>query len=180
MSQTTMTPRRVPFFVPMLNPLVRWMIRRGIRLGPASSPMVLLTIRGRKSGVSYTNPVNVFHLDGRRYVFATFGETSWVKNIRAAGRAELTEGGRRFTVGSRELPPDEAGPILRKALTPLLRSPAAAALGRFYAVRADSPFEDFVAEARRHAVFELREMLDTAPVGRAEDRRAVGSVGRRA
>src|SRR3989442_13962448 len=108
MSSPTAKTHGVPFFVPMLNPLIRCLVRRGVRLGPQRSPMVLLTIRGRRSGASYTNPVNIFHLDGKRYVFATFGETSWVKNIRAAGRAELTEGRRILTVDSRELRSDEA------------------------------------------------------------------------
>ena|SRR2546428_1725840 len=158
MSSPTVSRRGVPFFVPMLNPLIRGLVRLGFRLGPKRSPMVLLTIRGRKSGASHTNPVNIFYIEGRRYVFATFGETSWVKNIRAAGRAELTEGRRRLDVEAVELRPEEAAPILREALTPFLRSAATAmALGRFYAVRAGAPIEDFVTEARRHAVFELRE-----------------------
>ena len=158
MTNTTAKPHGVPFFVPMLNPLIARLVRSGIRLGPRRAPMVLLTIRGRKSGASHTNPVNIFYLDGRRYVLATFGETSWVKNIRAAGRAELTEGRRRLAVDAIELRPEEAAPIMREALTPFLRSPATAmALGRFYAVRSDAPLEDFVTEARRHAVFELRE-----------------------
>jgi deazaflavin-dependent oxidoreductase (nitroreductase family) len=153
---TTKSPH-VPFFVPMFNPVIRALVRRGIQLGPKRSPMVLLTIRGRKSGTSYTNPVNIFHLAGRRYVFATFGETSWVKNLRTAKEAELTEGGRHLAVDALELRPEDAAPVLREALTPFLESPAALALGRYYSVRAGAPLEDFVSEARRHAVFELRE-----------------------
>ena len=158
MSSAIVKSHGVPFFVPMFNPVIRALVRLGIRLGPKSSPMVLLTIRGRRSGTAYTNPVNIFHLDGRRYVFATFGETSWVKNLRAAGRAELTEGRDRIAVDAIALPPESAAVILRRALAPLLRSPALAmALRPFYAVRRDAPLTDFVAEARRHAVFELRE-----------------------
>ena len=163
MSSATIGRRGVPVIVPLLNPLIRTLVRRGIRLGPKRSPMVLLTIRGRKTGASYTNPVNIFYIEGRRYVFATFGETSWVKNIRAAGRAELTEGRRRLDVEAVELRPEEAAPILREALTPFLRSAAAMALRRFYAVRADATVEDFVTEARRHAVFELRELSTAQP-----------------
>ena len=157
MSSTAMRPVGVPFFVPIFNPFISALVRLGIRLGPKGSPMGLLTIRGRTSGASYTNPVNVFHLDGKRYVFATFGETSWVKNLRAAGRAELIEGRDRLAVDAVVLPVDSAALILRRVLTPILRSPAMAmALGRFYSVRRDAPLEDFVAEAQRHAVFELR------------------------
>jgi len=160
MSITAMKPHRVPFFVPMFNPFVRVLVRLGIRLGPQRAPMVLLTIRGRKTGASYTNPVNMFRVNGRRYVFATFGETSWVKNLRAAGRAELTEGRRRLVVDALVLRPEAAAPIMREALMPFLRSPATAiALKRFYTVvHHDATLEDFVTEAGRHPAFELREL----------------------
>lgn len=152
----------MPFFVPMLNPLIRVLVRSGLPIGPKRAPMVLLTIDGRKSGKAYTNPVNMFLIDGRRFVFATFGETSWVKNLRASGRARLTEGRRSLEVTASELRPVAAAPILREALTPFLRSTATSkALGRFYDVRVDAPLEDFVAEARRHAAFELTPLVRT-------------------
>jgi deazaflavin-dependent oxidoreductase (nitroreductase family) len=49
----------------------------------------IVTHRGRKSGRSYSNPVNVFRTDGG-WVFAlTYGQGDWVKNVLAANGAEL-------------------------------------------------------------------------------------------
>ncbi len=51
--------------------------------------MGVLVHRGRRSGVAYRTPVNVFaHGDG--FAFAlTYGRTDWVANLVAAGTAEL-------------------------------------------------------------------------------------------
>ena len=57
---------------------------------------------GRRSGRTYRTPVNVFRsADG--YVLAlTYGaDSDWVKNVLAAGGAELQIRGRRIQVGAR-------------------------------------------------------------------------------
>ena len=58
----------------------------------------IVTHRGRKSGRSYSNPVNVFRgADG--WVFAlTYGQGDWVKNVLAAGGATLHTRGRDHIV----------------------------------------------------------------------------------
>ncbi len=50
----------------------------------------IIRYRGRKSGKAYRTPMNVFR-DGESYVFAlTYGsDVQWVKNVLAAGEAEL-------------------------------------------------------------------------------------------
>lgn len=159
---TTLTPaprtRGVPFFVPLLNPLIALLVRMGLPIAPGGAPMVLLTIAGRKTARLRTTPVNAFHHDGRRYVFGTFGETSWVKNLRAARQAELTEAGRHFAVDALLLDPEHAGPILSLALVPMLKVPVLSlALRFFYGIGPGATADDFIAEARRHPVFELRE-----------------------
>jgi hypothetical protein len=77
------------------------------------------------------------------------------------------EHGRRVPVQAIELPPEEAGALLRRALQPyrhsrLLRAllgprwrPPVALLRR-YRIRVDDTLEEYVAEARRHPLFELR------------------------
>jgi deazaflavin-dependent oxidoreductase (nitroreductase family) len=57
----------------------------------------IVTHVGRRSGTTYTTPVNVFR-DGELYVFAlTYGRDSdWVRNVVAAGGCELLT--RRRTV----------------------------------------------------------------------------------
>jgi deazaflavin-dependent oxidoreductase (nitroreductase family) len=109
----------------------------------------LLTTQGRKTGRPRTNPVVPVEHDGRRWLVAPYGPVSWVLNARATGRVSLTRRGdtRDYTI--REVPPDEAGPILQR-----YARTAPSARPYFQATK-DSPAEDFVAEADRHPVFEL-------------------------
>jgi deazaflavin-dependent oxidoreductase (nitroreductase family) len=145
---------RVPSLIPILNPLIRRLLGAGLPFGPN----VLLTVRGRTSGVPHTFPVAIVELDGRRYVQSPFGEVNWVRNLRAAGQAVVTKGKTREEVDAVEVPPEVGGPVLRDALAPYLRSRVlAAVLGRFFAFRPDSTLEDYVAEAGRHPMFELRK-----------------------
>ena len=147
----------VPRVVPLLNPLMHRLIGLGLRLGPRSAPMVLLTIKGRKTGEPRTTAVNMFERDDVRYVVGTFGETDWVRNLRAAREATLTQRGRRLVVDAVELPVEEAAPVLRAALGPFLGTRfGAQALRPFYEVTPDSPIAAYVTEARRHPIFELR------------------------
>ena len=144
---------RAPSLIPVLNPLIKRLLRVGLPFGPN----VLLTVRGRTSGVPRTFPVAIIEFEGRRYVQSPFGEVNWVRNLRVAGEAVVSKGRDREDVEAIEVDPEAGGPILRDALAPYLKSRVlAAVLGRFFHFRADSTLEDFVAEARRHPMFELR------------------------
>src|SRR2546423_11430149 len=90
---------RVPFFVPLFNPIARRLLGVGIPLGPNA----LLTVRGRKSGQPRTTPVALVEVGGRRWVIGTFGEVNWVRNLRAAGEASLAVGQRQLQVHAVEL-----------------------------------------------------------------------------
>ena len=143
----------VPGYVPVFNPLILRLLRIGVPVGP----MTLLTVRGRASGQPRTTPVGLFEHNGHRWLLATFGETNWTRNLRAAGEGILGRGRRREAVAAVELPPDSAGSVLKEVLGPRLKSRLQAAfLRRFYALSADSSLTDFIHEARRHPVFELR------------------------
>jgi deazaflavin-dependent oxidoreductase (nitroreductase family) len=145
------TPR-VPALIPLLNPLIRRLLGAGLPFGPN----VLLTVRGRSSGQPRTFPVAMLEHDGHRYVQSPFGEVNWVRNLRAAGTAIVSRGRDREEVDAVELGPEAAAPVLRDALAPQLRSRLpAAVLGRYFDFRADSTLEEYVAEARRHPMFEL-------------------------
>ena len=84
-----MTPTRsftrVPALIRYSNPITRTLLRAGLPMGPN----VLMTIRGRTSGEPRTAPVAVAEIDGRRYVIGAYGEVNWVRNLRAAGEAEI-------------------------------------------------------------------------------------------
>ena len=109
----------------------------------------LLTTRGGKTGRPRTNPVVPVELGGRRWLVAPYGPVSWVHNARAAGRVSLTRRRDTRDYVIREVPPDEAGPVLKRyvRIAPSARP--------YFQATKDSPAEDFVAEADRHPVFEL-------------------------
>ena len=149
----------------LVNPLARRMIPAGV---PTGAPNILLIVRGRRSGLERTTPVGMLDFDGRWYVQASYGAAGWARNLRAAGEATVIHpGGRRSPVHAIEVPPDEAATILQRALEPyrqlhLLRRllgprvrPPVALLRR-YRIRVDDTPEDYLADAQRHPLFELR------------------------
>jgi deazaflavin-dependent oxidoreductase (nitroreductase family) len=109
----------------------------------------LLTTRGRTTGRPRINPVVPVQHGGRRWLVAPYGPVSWVHNARATGRVSLTRrrDTRDYTI--REVPPDVAGPVLRRYIR------IAPSTRPYFQAGKDSPVEDFVAEADRHPVFEL-------------------------
>jgi deazaflavin-dependent oxidoreductase (nitroreductase family) len=114
----------------------------------------LLITRGRKTGRLRRNPVTLVEHDGRRWLVAPYGPVSWVHNARAAGGVQLS---RRATTGQyaiREIPPAEAGPVLKQYVH------IARVTRPYFHATADSPVEDFVAEAALHPVFELTAVDD--------------------
>ena len=92
--------------------------------------------------------VSVEH-GGRRWLVAPYGPVSWVHNARATGRVSLARRGKSRDYTIREVPPDEAGPILKQYVR------IARATRPYFQATKDSPVEDFAAEADRHPVFEL-------------------------
>jgi deazaflavin-dependent oxidoreductase (nitroreductase family) len=94
----------------LMNPLVNAMTRLGISVWGSR----VLEVRGRKSGELRTTPVNLLTVDDERYLVAPRGETAWVKNVRAAGVAELRLGRRREHVELVELA-DHAKPAILRA-----------------------------------------------------------------
>jgi deazaflavin-dependent oxidoreductase (nitroreductase family) len=163
-SQPDLRERVAAQFLRLVNPLARRLIVAGL---PTGAPNILLTVRGRRSGKPRTVPVSLLEFDGRQFVQASFGGSGWAANLRAAGEATIIDHARRVPVQAVALPPEEAGAILRRALQPYRRSrllrallgphwrPPVALLRR-YRIRVDDTPEEYVAEARRHPLFELR------------------------
>jgi deazaflavin-dependent oxidoreductase (nitroreductase family) len=84
---------------------IKLMLRLGVRVGP----MMMLTVRGRKTGVARTNPVDLFESNGRHWLVATHDDNAnWVRNLRAAREGTLARGRRRYVVTAAELPQQEA------------------------------------------------------------------------
>jgi deazaflavin-dependent oxidoreductase (nitroreductase family) len=144
----------VPFYVPILNPLMKSFLHIGVPAGP----MTLLTVRGRRTGRPHTTPVGLFTLEGRRFIFDTFEKADWVRNLRAGGEALIGRGWSRRQVTATELGEDEAAQILRKIFAPYIASRFRSAFLRMgYSLTKDSMMDDYVREAKRHSGFELRD-----------------------
>jgi deazaflavin-dependent oxidoreductase (nitroreductase family) len=119
-----------------------------IRLGVGPAGMRLLRVRGRTTGLARTTPVNLIEVDGRRWLVAPYGEVGWVRNVRAAGEADLLRGGRVEHIRPREATAAEAVLVLRAYLGRLRR-----VVGRYFDVTPGSPDAAFAAEAPLHPVF---------------------------
>ena len=154
MQRTSVLTSKVPPFVQLLNPLMAGLVHLGV---PTGADMRLLTVRGRASGRDRTTPVGVFDYDGALYLFGTFGDTQWARNLRVAGEAVLARGRRRVKVVATELTVDEAAPVLKGALERYLSTPMRPFLQRYYAVSADGRVEDFRDIAALHPVFRVRD-----------------------
>ncbi|HET7419016.1 MAG TPA: nitroreductase family deazaflavin-dependent oxidoreductase [Candidatus Dormibacteraeota bacterium] len=108
-------PRRLPRWVPYFNLVSKPLLALGVPMGPD----VLLTVRGRKSGVPRTTPVTICEFGGRRGFISPFGETNWVRNLRAAGTATVHWGRKREPIRAVELSQDEAVRFLREVVCPI-------------------------------------------------------------
>jgi deazaflavin-dependent oxidoreductase (nitroreductase family) len=148
---------KIPFFVPLFNPIARRLLVSGIPLGPNT----LLTVRGRKSGQMRTTPVALVKVAGRRSVIGTFGDVNWVRNLRAAGEATLGKGGNAERVAAQEYTVPQRSAFFREVLIPYVRS---IKIGRLLlrSLRAEDILTDPDGAAERRPVFELR------PLGRDE------------
>ena len=57
-------------------------------------------------------PVIPVELAGSRYLVSPYGETEWVRNLRAAGHGELTRKGHAESFTAREVPAGERAAII--------------------------------------------------------------------
>jgi deazaflavin-dependent oxidoreductase (nitroreductase family) len=147
---------RVPVWISAMNPVMRGMLRLGVPMGPT----ILLTVRGRKSGRSYTTPVGMFERDGRRWLFAQFGPVAWVRNLRVSGQAIVSRGRWHEEVAAVELSAEATASVLHDVVAPWLRGPMGGMAGTMagrpiFNVALDAPVELFLAEAARHPIFEI-------------------------
>jgi deazaflavin-dependent oxidoreductase (nitroreductase family) len=128
--------------------MLKAMLRAGVPMGP----LVLLAVRGRKSGTAYTTPVALVKQNGTCWLVAAFGEVNWVHNLRAAGEAQLIHGYHLEPFGVVELGVTEAAPILQQFLKDFHRVPF---IPPYFNVTQKSPLTDFEREALHHPVFRI-------------------------
>jgi deazaflavin-dependent oxidoreductase (nitroreductase family) len=131
------------------NPLVMWLVRRGVSVRGARE----LHVRGRSSGEWRTVPVNPLELDGACYLVAPRGTTQWVRNLRAAGTGRLRTGRRVEEFTAVEVPDEQKSPILRAYLRAW-----AFEVGKFFeGIDADSSDAELAAVAPGFPVFRVTE-----------------------
>ena len=128
--------------------ILRLLLNSGLPVGP----LRLLTHRGRKSGTIYTTPVALVQQDGTRWLVAAFGEVNWVRNIRAAGSAQLGSGRHAETVEFVEMEAAEAAPILRQFLKSYGFVPF---IPPYFDVTPKASLAEFEREAVHHPVFRV-------------------------
>lgn len=73
-----------------------------------------LTVAGRRTGEPRRVPVIPVEIGGTRYLVSPYGNSEWVRNLRAAGRGELRRKGRTETFHAVEIPASERGPIIAR------------------------------------------------------------------
>jgi deazaflavin-dependent oxidoreductase (nitroreductase family) len=157
-SHQAASPSQNPTLAHRLFLAITWILKRLLRAGLPMGPMVLLTVRGRKSGEPRTTPVDLFERNGRTFLVSTHRQESsnWVRNLRAAGEGALSRGRSRRLITVMELPPEAAGPVLKEVLGPRLVLPLRGfVLRRTFSVPPGAPLADFIAAARSHPVFEI-------------------------
>ena len=145
-----------PWWVTIFTPVTRSVLGTRIPMGFNG----LITIRGRKSGLPRTTPIAIIQVSGRRWVWSPWGEVNWVRNLRAAGEAELEIGATRRRMRAVELTPEEGAAFFRNVIAPYVARLAlpwrlgVRALIRFAAPEIQT---DPYRAALAHPVFELVE-----------------------
>lgn len=132
------------------NAFVSLLARAGV------GPIQLLTTRDRSTGAPHVTPVVAVEHGGSRWLVAPYGTVGWVRNARQDPRVRLRYGRAVHDYDTREVGPDEAGPVLKQYVAVATKTRAQ------FSATPDSPAAAFAAEADRHPVFELV----AAPAGR--------------
>lgn len=128
----------------VVNPIVA-------KLNPGG--VATLTVPGRRSGRAQRVPVIPVTVDDTQYLVSPYGDSQWVRNLRASGVAELSRRG-QMTVVARavEVPVAERAPIIAA-----YRKAANRAVDSFFTRRPDP---------RDHPVFQLTS-ANAPPAGKA-------------
>jgi deazaflavin-dependent oxidoreductase (nitroreductase family) len=127
------------------------LVAGAMRLGISVLGSRILRVRGRKSGVWRTVPVNVLTLRDDRYLAAPRGNTEWSRNLRVAGEGELHLGRRSEPFSARELQDSDKPEVLRAYLRRWKRE-----VGMFFdGVDATSTGEELLRIAIDHPVFRI-------------------------
>ena len=121
----------------------------------------LLTVTGRRSGLPHSTPVTLMQYHGGWSLGSPFGAVDWVKNLRAAGEAEILRRGRTVRVKAEEFGPGEAAAVLKENLSDLGPGGSSGPGGGYFDIPFDAPLADWEGDAPRHPTFILREQASS-------------------
>lgn len=119
----------------LANPLAMRLSRRGV---------ATLAVVGRRTGEPHKVPVIPVDVAGRRYLVSPYGESDWVRNLRAAGTGQLSHKGQTETFRATELPAEDRETIIARY--------------REVAGRSVSPCFTKLPDPKDHPVFQLGQM----------------------
>jgi deazaflavin-dependent oxidoreductase (nitroreductase family) len=89
----------------LANPLAMRLSARGV---------ATLTVVGRRTGDPHKVPVIPIEVGQSRYLVSPYGESDWVRNLRAAGTGELSRKGKTEVIHTAEVPVDERRAIIAR------------------------------------------------------------------
>src|SRR5262249_37430279 len=110
----------------------------------------LLKVQGRRTGRTFSTPVNLLEVRGRYYLVGGRGHTGWSKNTAALGTVELVRGCHTRRYRAVPVTGEDKLKILKSYLDAYPKT-----VQKFFTVPAGSPAEAFRSVADRHPVFEL-------------------------
>jgi deazaflavin-dependent oxidoreductase (nitroreductase family) len=111
-------------------------------------------VPGRRTGTPRTTPLAIIEVDGRRWIWSPWGDVQWVRNLRAAGRAQLAERRQSADVWAVDLDDEQRAAFFRDVLEPYARRMR---FGMQFVRLIDGvDLADPEAAARGRVVFELR------------------------
>ncbi len=144
--------RRPPWFMRRLvDPLTLFAVGR-LGLDDHNGTRVL-EVKGRRSGLWRATPVRLLEVEGGQYLVAMYGETGWVKNLRAQGRGRIRLGSHITDFRAVELGAAEKLPALRAYMKRYWSLVA----GMTTVTSPDAPDEEITKAASLHPVFRLEE-----------------------
>ena len=131
------------------------------RLGLVPRDVVVLKVRGRRSGRPRRTPVLRTPHAGAEHLVALAGESQWVRNVRAAsGEAVLRRRGAR-PVRLVEVPVGERAPVLAAYLARARQrsgpDAAAAQARHYFGVEPGASVDDLAAIAGHYPVFRVED-----------------------
>jgi deazaflavin-dependent oxidoreductase (nitroreductase family) len=156
------TYRRPPALYRHLQWLGRFLASRGWVPGF----VVMLEVRGRRSGKVRRTLLVRTALDGRAYLVALAGESEWVRNVRAAAGRAVIRHGKPRRVALVEVALGERPAVIRAYLCGSGRRADSREAQRYFGLSADPTLEEIRPIAEHYPVFEIVDAghgADTAP-----------------